>query len=72
MILSLSRHPGDVSFEPQDCPVCNRQTLQSTDGDDFGYGITAGTCLVCSYRRSDRIASELGMDLEWHLRWESQ
>jgi hypothetical protein len=62
-------HPGDPYVEPQECPVCDRQTLQSTDGDAFGYGITAGTCLVCSYRRSDRIADDLVMQLR--LRWAS-
>jgi len=62
-------HPGDPYVEPQECPVCDRQTLQSTDGDAFGYGITAGTCLVCSYRRSDRIADDLVMRLR--LRWAS-
>jgi hypothetical protein len=43
--------------------------MQATGGDDFGYGITAATCHVCSYQRSDRIAYDLGMDKEWEVRW---
>jgi hypothetical protein len=70
--LALASMTSEDDMEPQDCSVCGRTALLSSGGDDFGYGITAGTCLVCSYRRSDRIAYDLGVDLEWELRWESQ
>jgi hypothetical protein len=33
------------------------------------YGIVAGTCLICSYRRTSDIAYDLGMHMEWDLRW---
>jgi len=65
----LSPIPGDDFTSPQLCPVCAEETITSTGGDDFGYNITAGTCLVCSYVRSDRIAYDLGVDQEWETRW---
>jgi hypothetical protein len=52
--------------------VCDRTALASTGQDPFGYGITAGTCLVCSYRRNEVIAWNLGRDLEWDRGWEDQ
>lgn len=65
----LSPIPGDDFTSPQLCPVCDEETIASSGGDDFGYNITAGTCLVCSYVRSDRIAYDLGVDQEWETRW---
>lgn len=57
-------------LEPQECPVCGHSTLMATGPDDFGYGTTAGTCVVCSYHRSDDAAYETNLDQEWRARWE--
>ena len=57
-------------LEPQECPVCGHNTLLATVPDDFGYGTTAGTCVVCSYHRSDDAAYEKNLDQEWRARWE--
>ncbi len=65
----LAPTPGEVETPPQECPVCSHETLASTGSDDFGYGITAGTCLVCSYRRSADIAYNLGVDIHWEANW---
>lgn len=56
--------PGEDVFEPQECPVCEHETMNREGGDDFGHGYTAGTCLVCSYRLSGDVAYERGMDAE--------
>lgn len=56
--------PGEDVVEPQECPVCELDAMNREGGDDFGHGYVAGTCLVCSYRRSDDIAYELGIDIE--------
>ncbi|GAA1914266.1 hypothetical protein GCM10009737_14490 [Nocardioides lentus] len=40
----------DDPRQMQDCPVCGHQTLAPTGSDGFGYGHTAGTCVVCTYR----------------------
>ncbi len=61
--------PGEVDTPPQECPICGYETLVSLGDDELGYGITAGTCLVCSYRRSRDIASDLGRAMEWDVRW---
>ncbi|MGR7023755.1 hypothetical protein [Geodermatophilus sp. URMC 62] len=66
---ALGPTPGDIDTLPQECPVCGHETLASIGSDDFGYGITAGTCWVCSYQRSADIAYDLGMDIEWEVRW---
>lgn len=61
-----SEPPGP---EPLDCPVCGHPTLLSTGSDSFGYGITAGICFVCSYRRSDHAAHGENLQVEWDLHW---
>ncbi|WP_133241165.1 hypothetical protein [Nocardioides gansuensis] len=50
--------------ELQDCPVCGYASLIPTGGDEMGYGITAGTCFVCSYARSEDAAHELQFSAE--------
>lgn len=59
----------DDGRELQDCPVCGHQTLVPTGTDGFGYGHTAGTCVVCSYRRSEHATYLLDLDDEWEFRW---
>lgn len=54
----------------QDCPVCGYETLIPTGSDEMGYGITAGTCFVCSYVRSDDAAHELQSSAEFRRLWE--
>jgi len=61
---------GDGDPKPQECPVCGNNTLLGTEADAFGYGTTAGTCLVCSYRRSEETAYDLNLDQEWRTRWQ--
>lgn len=56
--------PGDVGDGPQQCPVCQQETLAVTDTDDFGHGIGAGLCAVCSYWRGPDIVYWLGFDAE--------
>lgn len=57
------------SPELQECPVCGNDTLISLGTDDWGYGIVAGTCGVCSYRQSEHAAEEASMEMEWATRW---
>jgi hypothetical protein len=66
---ALAPTPDDVETPPQECPVCGYETLASTGSDDFGYGVTAGPCRVCSYQRSSDIAYDLGMDMHWEANW---
>lgn len=62
--------PSDEGPESQECPVCGNNTLVADASDEFGYGTTAGTCLVCSYLRSEDIAYDLNLDQEWKTRWQ--
>lgn len=59
----------DDGRQMQDCPVCGYQTLVPTGGDGFGYGNTSGTCVVCTYRRSEHATYLLDLSDEWELRW---
>lgn len=59
----------DDGRELQGCPVCGHQTLVPTGADGFGYGNTAGTCVVCSYHRSEHATYVLDLDDEWEFRW---
>ena len=62
--------PGyDDGRQMQDCPVCGHQTLVPTGGDGFGYGHTAGTCVVCTYRRGEHATYLLDLEDEWEFRW---
>ncbi|GAB3033097.1 hypothetical protein GCM10011376_25590 [Nocardioides flavus (ex Wang et al. 2016)] len=54
----------------QACPVCGYETLIPTGGDEMGYGITAGTCFVCSYTRSEDAAHDLQSSAEFRRLWE--
>lgn len=54
----------------QDCPVCGYETLIPTGSDEMGYGITAGTCFVCSYARSEDAAHELQSSAEFRRLWD--
>lgn len=63
--------PGDEGPEPQGCPVCGNNTLVADVSDEFGYGTTAWTCLVCSYRRSEDVAYDLNLDQERKTRCSS-
>lgn len=59
----------DDAVDLQDCPVCGHQTLVPTSADGFGYGHTSGTCVVCSYQRSEHATYLLDLDDEWEFRW---
>lgn len=59
----------DDGREMQVCPVCGHHTLVPTGGDGFGYGNTPGTCVVCTYRRSEHATYLLDLDDEWEFRW---
>ncbi len=59
----------DDGRQMQDCPVCGHHTLVPTGGDGFGYGRTAGTCVVCTYRRSEHATYLLDLEDEWEFRW---
>jgi hypothetical protein len=62
--------PGDDDGVPvQLCPVCNAEALVPTGTDWMGYGITAGVCTVCSYRRSPQVAESLNLEAEWTAMW---
>lgn len=63
-LLYLSPEDQLIVGDPQECPVCEHATMNREGGDDFGHGFTAGTCVVCSYRRSDAMAYSRGMDVE--------
>jgi hypothetical protein len=55
---------------PQECPVCGQESLAVERTDDFGHGIGAGTCSVCTYRRSAQMMHEMALAAEWEIRWE--
>jgi hypothetical protein len=59
----------DESVELQGCAACGHQTLVPTASDGFGYGNTPGTCVVCSYRRSEHATYLLDLEDEWEFRW---
>ncbi|MEV0041226.1 hypothetical protein [Streptomyces sp. NPDC050804] len=52
-----SRHHGY-----QLCPVCGHQTLLVAGTDPFGMNVGHGTCLICSYHRTEEVAEA---DAEW-------
>lgn len=45
--------------------MCGYEALIPTGGDEMGYAITAGTCFVCSYARSEDAAQELQLSAEF-------
>ncbi|MDN5563681.1 MAG: hypothetical protein L0G49_07905 [Luteococcus sp.] len=56
--------PDSGDAEPSECPVCLHTTVIATGADEYGYGITAGTCIVCSYTRSAYAARQENLQLE--------
>jgi hypothetical protein len=65
---ALSPAPGDVAIPaPGIVPSVATRRLSARRSDELGDGITAGTCLVCSYRRSPSVARDLDLDMEWDL-----
>jgi hypothetical protein len=63
--------PGEDIVWPQECPICDHEAMNHEGGDDFGYGYTGGTCLVCSYRRSDDVAYQAGAMAELNRQLEA-
>jgi hypothetical protein len=67
---ALAPTPGEYDEGPQECDVCENETMNREGRDDFGYGYVLGTCVVCSYRRSDDVAHQSGMDAEMRRQME--
>jgi len=67
--LPLDPNERDATPEPQECPICARSSLICDGLDDFGMGIAAGICIVCSYERTSEVANSLATDLVWERHW---
>jgi hypothetical protein len=50
--------------------VCEYESLIVTHIDPYGYGVGAGTCVVCSHTRSDTIVEDEAQQMAWQLRHE--
>lgn len=49
----------------QECPVCSNNALVPSAGETvYGYNISSGTCLVCTYTRSHKAAEHEEISLE--------
>ena len=54
------------------CPVCWRQSFVAERGDSYGNGVEVGVCLVFSCERTEVIADDEPINIEWELRWKDQ